>query len=778
MTNGSREDSSFLPMTFDNIKKIFKEKAENFSSPLEQSFNEQLFLDFSVFLSVANPLFSRIYGDSWFTEAKIFRFATQEKNPLSPVKNSNGRYVRKAWNTDLGLSGEQVCQDILYGRNRYFDLTLQKDMLAYVAILSDLLLGIDIDFHYGDSSDQREDFLKYVQSLGVLCVYEPSKNGAHYFLVNSKITPIYNRQREILQVCDSLGIPFKVEFCSGCWIETSKKYDHAKTCVLGCGRVEGYSEKVKVLGTVENIFFPEVLQPLGTQKSLVAGIRNKPLVKGIPSDLSELESGSRNDMLFRYLCAEAEVLKDNLHGKTILQDIALAKWYRLKNKEGFSLQEALQCAESASSVLGTFDSMTSREAVAWAMNRLSLSCKYNLLSQEIELFKDNKICEDMDSFIADIRDEIRDRFPVGDVERAVLSIAKNYKYNPVLEYLRQLPENYDSSELDKLISLLEIQNKPLQCIYLKKWLMQAVCAQHNGETEGSFPFSVENVLTFQGKQGAGKTQLLKRLAVDPKWFHESASLSNSYDKDNPRRILTHWISELGEIGSTMRRDQDSLKAFISNSFDKYRLPYARYDIKSPRYTVLSGTVNDEAFISDDTGARRFWVIKTPDRIPIERIKEINTTALWSYINTLVEAEHSKGTPYDSIFRLTKEEASLSEKYVAKFQKRGDVFLELESMIVPISELPEGFKSLDWKTSLQIANDLPFTRKPNAVPLGKALSQLVRQNKIASKIKDGKTLYGIALDISVKELLEVRGMLFSLDSYKFWKKVKGEYTFNK
>ena len=116
----------------------------------------------------------------------------------------------------------------------------------------------------------------------------------------------------------------------------------------------------------------------------------------------------------------------------------------------------------------------------------------------------------------------------------------------------------------------------------------------------------------------------------------------------------------------------------------------------------------------------------------------------------------------------------TEKYTTKSQRLESILSEILDMIVPISELPEGFQSLDWKTSSQIANDLPFIRKPNAVPLGKALSQLVRCNKIASKIKDGKTLYGIALDISAKELLEAKGMLFSLDSYRFWKKVNGKF----
>ena len=33
------------------------------------------------------------------------------------------------------------------------------------------------------------------------------------------------------------------------------------------------------------------------------------------------------------------------------------------------------------------------------------------------------------------------------------------------------------------------------------------------------------------------------------------------------QVTSKWITELGEIGSTMRKDTDMLKAFISSSTD-------------------------------------------------------------------------------------------------------------------------------------------------------------------------------------------------------------------
>jgi len=74
--------------------------------------------------------------------------------------------------------------------------------------------------------------------------------------------------------------------------------------------------------------------------------------------------------------------------------------------------------------------------------------------------------------------------------------------------------------------------------------------------------------------------------------------------------VSHWICELGELGSTFKRaDIDQLKAFLTKSTDELRLPYDRSFSRYQRRTAFYGSVNEREFLVDSTGNRRFWVVR-------------------------------------------------------------------------------------------------------------------------------------------------------------------------
>ncbi len=119
--------------------------------------------------------------------------------------------------------------------------------------------------------------------------------------------------------------------------------------------------------------------------------------------------------------------------------------------------------------------------------------------------------------------------------------------------------------------------------------------------------AAEGVLTLQDPQGIGKTLLIRRLAVHEEWLAEGVSLDMK-DKDSILRATASWIAELGELDSSLRREQTALKAFITSPSDRVRAPYAREATDRPRRTSFAATVNPENFLRDETGDRRFWVV--------------------------------------------------------------------------------------------------------------------------------------------------------------------------
>lgn len=205
-------------------------------------------------------------------------------------------------------------------------------------------------------------------------------------------------------------------------------------------------------------------------------------------------------------------------------------------------------------------------------------------------------------------------------------IASRNRYNPVLELLNAV--EYDGKDyLSELYSILNIaDDDELSRTLIKKWLWQSISLLHNDEAE---PFGADGVLVITGRQGIGKTSFFRKLALKSQFFREGVSL-DFRDKDSYIDATACWIAELGEIESTFKSDVERLKAFITNSVDKYRRPYGRDSIRAIRRTSLCGTGNSDAYLIDNTGNRRFWTVQV-DEIDLNRLKNFNAVQLWKQI---------------------------------------------------------------------------------------------------------------------------------------------------
>lgn len=106
-----------------------------------------------------------------------------------------------------------------------------------------------------------------------------------------------------------------------------------------------------------------------------------------------------------------------------------------------------------------------------------------------------------------------------------------------------------------------------------------------------------------GEQGIGKSSLIARLA-SPAFF--SDSLAGMSDKDDKISLLGNWLIELGELTALKRSSIEQVKAFISSRVDKFREPYGKIATDHPRKSVFIVTTNENEFLKDTTGNRRFF----------------------------------------------------------------------------------------------------------------------------------------------------------------------------
>ncbi|WP_240076939.1 virulence-associated E family protein, partial [Enterococcus faecalis] len=66
--------------------------------------------------------------------------------------------------------------------------------------------------------------------------------------------------------------------------------------------------------------------------------------------------------------------------------------------------------------------------------------------------------------------------------------------------------------------------------------------------------------------------------------------------------------EMGELSATKKADIEATKHFISKQEDIFRVAYGRHKSYFKRRCVFWGTTNDNEFLRDKTGNRRFWPV--------------------------------------------------------------------------------------------------------------------------------------------------------------------------
>ena len=142
--------------------------------------------------------------------------------------------------------------------------------------------------------------------------------------------------------------------------------------------------------------------------------------------------------------------------------------------------------------------------------------------------------------------------------------------------------------------------------------------------KGLKPVKVDTVLILAGDQGKGKSKILKCLAGE-EWF--TRTQLNIGDKDAFLQTLT-WIYEIAELTATRGKDAEVVKGFITDESNTFRPPYGRSNITIHRQVVFVGTTNEQSFLTDPTGARRFWTVAVGDKLQEDAVKR-DRDQLWA-----------------------------------------------------------------------------------------------------------------------------------------------------
>lgn len=129
------------------------------------------------------------------------------------------------------------------------------------------------------------------------------------------------------------------------------------------------------------------------------------------------------------------------------------------------------------------------------------------------------------------------------------------------------------------------------------WLGLAARAYHPG-------CQLDTMLVLEGRQGTRKTSALR--AIGGAW-HMEASRSVS-DPEFFSDLEGKLVVEIADLDALARAEVTRIKQVLTCTSDRYRVKYGRRASDHPRQCVFVGTTNEDTYLRDHTGGRRFWPV--------------------------------------------------------------------------------------------------------------------------------------------------------------------------
>lgn len=136
---------------------------------------------------------------------------------------------------------------------------------------------------------------------------------------------------------------------------------------------------------------------------------------------------------------------------------------------------------------------------------------------------------------------------------------------------------------------------------------------------------VDMVPILVGAQGARKSTAVAALSPSPEFFAEF-NLADR-DADMSRKMRGRLVGEIGELRGLHTKDLESIKSFITQTHEKWTPKFKEFEAIFARRLVFFGTTNQQEFLADLTGNRRFLPFQV-GRIDIHKIN-LDRDQLWA-----------------------------------------------------------------------------------------------------------------------------------------------------
>ena len=281
---------------------------------------------------------------------------------------------------------------------------------------------------------------------------------------------------------------------------------------------------------------------------------------------------------------------------------------------------------------------------------------------------------------------------------AVNIVAQQASFHPVREYLDACTWDGVPRVETLLIDYLGAEDNAYTRAVTRKALAAAVARIYRPGCKFDY------MLTLRGRQGIGKSAIIGKLGGQ--WF--SDSFTTLQGKDAYEQVQGVWIMEVGELAGMRKAEAETIKLYISKQVDRFRPAYGRRLQEFPRQCIFIGTTNEQQFLRDTTGNRRFWVIDTPNDPTLSLWTDLTPETVRKVWAEAVEI-FKKGEPLYLPKELEKVAREVQESYEEENPKAGVVADYLDRL------LPEDWDDKDtYSRRAWLESDATGTVKRTAV----------------------------------------------------------------
>lgn len=293
-------------------------------------------------------------------------------------------------------------------------------------------------------------------------------------------------------------------------------------------------------------------------------------------------------------------------------------------------------------------------------------------------------------------------------------------FNPFDDYFEKLKRwDQKTDYLNQICSTIKTDDKKRFEAVMKKFLIGTLDCLLEKD-------SVNDVcLVFQSSQGVGKTRWMRKLL--PEDFRTDYLYEGNIDtknKDHIQFLSQYFFIHLDELEVLKGNEISAIKSYITRQRISVRKAFGRYKSNFVRRASFLGSVNDDKFLTDITGNRR-WLVFNAKEINYDH--DVNIDGLWSQIYFYWQEGYQHWFDIEEIKAINK----INEEYRAMSSE--------EEQLLQLFSFPTEPSKGTWMSSTDVIMQLSLHRalmssKLLSNKMGKALSRHCKAKKTTNGVQ--------------------------------------------